>query len=454
MSITSRSSKPNEWAAKINHTHLINDPFIKEFVEKCDFPREASEIDEEDKKLVFDIDKANTENPIKHILAVDGGYTTVEVKKSFPSSQIAFFQFGALLFNTEDLEALSDKPFIFPEDMCKLQKLERLKLAIPIKNVKSRSEKSLNNSIRRNIYEFFVKQRENSCFMETLKWLIFEEYKSNQKDEYVLASNPYRGIGSGSIVLRRADIKPDYTLNSADGPIYLTDVFRLHEVIDEEQGAGGILGYLTRTIEQLLLVHCVRIILINQPRLLENFLFIADGPLSFSGQTANMHGPMRELCNYLYSKENIYLVGIEKSGPFVDHAHEICIRKDGNNVLKEGSYCILSNNYIYKYIVPGDPSSMHYGSTSYYSGKVIFHSTEGRIYVLSVPTPDKNTIKKPSKSDYYNIEEVIVNIEKLKCDMYDDSIVPIALANKLISLANHPSQVILEKFATKTINHA
>ena len=31
--------------------------------------------------------------------------------------------------------------------------------------------------------------------------------------------------------------------------------------------------------------------------------------------------------------------------------------------------------------------------------------------------------------------------------MYDDAVVPIALANKLISLANHPSKVLLEKFA-------
>jgi hypothetical protein len=44
-----------------------------------------------------------------------------------------------------------------------------------------------------------------------------------------------------------------------------------------------------------------------------------------------------------------------------------------------------------------------------------------------------------------------MNIQKLKCDMYDDSIIPIALVNKLVSLANHPSKILLEKFALKSV---
>jgi hypothetical protein len=122
MGTTSRSHKPNEWASKVNHTHLINDPFIQNFIKSCKFPKEVSEIERSDLDLIQDFNE-NTKNPIKYILAVDGGYTTIEVKKNFPSSQIAFFQFGALLFNAKDLEDLSEKPFIFPEDMNKLHNL-------------------------------------------------------------------------------------------------------------------------------------------------------------------------------------------------------------------------------------------------------------------------------------------------------------------------------------------
>ncbi len=283
--------------------------------------------------------------------------------------------------------------------------------------------------------------------METLKWFIFEEYRDIPLDSYHLASNPNLEVGTGRFELDRSSINPDYTFDSADGKVYLTDAFRLHEVVDEEHGAGGMLGYLTRLIEQLILVHFIRFILKNQSRLMDEFLFIVDGPLSFSGQTANMYAPMRNLCNHLMKTHNLFLVGLEKSGPFVDHAQEIASPPTGPPMLPSGNYILLSNSYIYKYIVPGDSSRMHYGSTSYYSGKVIFHSRDGQILVLSIPVPDKNTILNPRKQDYANLNAILMNVQKLKCDMYDDAIVPVALANKLVSLANHPSKVLLEKFS-------
>lgn len=346
---------------------------------------------------------------------------------------------------------MSEKPYIFPEDMQKLHNLQRLKLAIPIKNIVANSESSLKNSIRKTVYDFFMKKRDRTSFMETLKWLLFEEYRSKPVS-YPLRSNPINpGEGKYELLLSNANINADYTFDTPDGVVYLTDVFRFHEVIDEEHGASGMLGYLTRLIEQIILVHFMRFILKNQKRLLNEFLFIADGPLSFSGQTANMNAPMRNLCNHLLQHNNLYFVGLEKSGPFVEHAQEISAPPTGFPVLVGGKYILISNNYIYKYIVPGDSSRMHYGSTSYYSGKVIFHSQEGQILVLTVPVPDKDSILSPQKSDYANLDVVLVNIQKLKCDMYDDAIVPVALANKLVSLANHPSKVLLEKFASSVM---
>lgn len=452
MANRSRSNKPNEWAAKINHTHIINDPFIKDFINKCDLPKLAEEISEEDKTLIYELNDSYIVNPIKHLVAVDGGYTTVEVKKNYPSSQIAFFQFGALLFTVEDLESLSDKPFIFPEDIKRLHNLQRFKLALPIKNIKLKKEESLSNTVRVSIYEFFMKQRDSTNFMETLLWFIFEDYKKTPKDDYILGSNPNDPDDSKDVILKRKSINKDFTFDTSGGIVYLTDIFRLHEAVDEEQGAGGILGYVTRLIEQLILVHYIKYIYKNNKNLLNEFMFIADGPLSFSGQTANMHKPMRELCNFLEDEATLYLVGVEKSGPFTDHAHEICIPEKGVSVLDVGHFLLLSNNYIYKYIIPGNSDSMHYGSTSYYSGKVIFHSEDGQILVVTVPTNAKDVIKKPDLELYLNIEKILINIEKLRCDLYDDSIIPIALANKLVSLANHPSKIILEKFAAKNIN--
>lgn len=42
-------------------------------------------------------------------------------------------------------------------------------------------------------------------------------------------------------------------------------------------------------------------------------------------------------------------------------------------------------------------------------------------------------------------------VGKLRCDMYDNALIPVALANKLVSLSNHPSQKILQRFAQSLV---
>ena len=93
-------------------------------------------------------------------------------------------------------------------------------------------------------------------------------------------------------------------------------------MVDEEIGVGGIVGYLRNLIEHFILIDIIRGLLKTKKKTLSQSLFIKDGPLGFIGQTANMHEPMREMLNYLGTELSIYVAGIEKSGPFVEHALE------------------------------------------------------------------------------------------------------------------------------------
>ena len=135
---------------------------------------------------------------------------------------------------------------------------------------------------------------------------------------------------------------------------------------------------------------------------------------------------------------------MEKSGPFVEHADEI------SDQLLPGAILILNNDYIYRYILPGkaDPNNP-YGRTTYYSNKLIFKTHSGAIYVVSIPTTEINP--DPHLADLRNLQVILQNVEKLKCDMYDNALLPVALANKLVSLANVPSTKILQRFALTTM---
>ena len=443
-----------DWSSRASHSQIINDKYIQEFLKQCRLPSRPKADPVKTKEVVHAIEDCDLGE--KHILTVDGSYTLVSVQKNFPSSQLAFFQFGAILFTTKDLEDLSAIPFISPEDMNKLHNLQRIKLVLPLKNITSGGKGSLNESIRKAIYDFFRKEVSSGVsLIETLAWLVFEQYKSSPVDEYTLSSNPNLHSAPGSVILNRSCMRSDYTFDSnGQGKIYLTDVFRLHEVIDEDFGATGILGYVSRLVEQLILLRYLKIIFSARPSALRDFMFITNGPLSFSGPTANMHKLVRKLCNHLLEDKNLYLFGVERVGPFVEHALKIC-REDkegkGEFYLAKGQYLILSNQYIYNYITPGDSEVMHYGSTSYYGGKVVVHTDDDQVFVISIPITDADVIKKPVIGDYKNLNEIIGVLKLLKCEMYKDSIVPVAIANKLISLANHPSKSILENFARELL---
>ena len=81
------------------------------------------------------------------------------MKKNFPSSQIAFFQFGAILLSVNDLENLSAKP-LYSQKICSNCTIsQRFKLVLPVRNIVSESESSLINSTRKAIYDFFSQKR-------------------------------------------------------------------------------------------------------------------------------------------------------------------------------------------------------------------------------------------------------------------------------------------------------
>ncbi|HHR3712131.1 TPA: hypothetical protein ACS5X4_004717, partial [Salmonella enterica] len=75
-------------------------------------------------------------------------------------------------------------------------------------------------------------------------------------------------------------------------------------------------------IEHIIIVHCIKEIVTRKPSFLKRFLFIKDGPLGFFGQTAKLHKDMRELCNLYIDEHSLKLVGLEKSGSFVEHAEQ------------------------------------------------------------------------------------------------------------------------------------
>jgi hypothetical protein len=442
-----RGRKPLERASKISHTEIINNPEVKDFLGQCAIPTPSENA------IIADLAQgvqSPLEERIRYVVAVDGGYRETSVRKEFPSAAITFFTFGPLLFKLADLRELDKQPFLAPEDMARLKNIQRYTLVLPTRNI-SREDKSLQLSVRETLQDFFERRDKGDApLSEALRWVLFRGWLKTGDQAWEIPQCPNYGCTAGPISLE-PDKSDRFSCSACKGPVFLVDALRLHERIDEEQGADGIASYVMTTLEQIVLVHVIKALYETKPAILAEVLFIKDGPLAFFGPTSPLSKPMRELAAFLGKQPDpskgagsytslLNVAGLEKSGPFVEHAIRIADKLNPDSLL------VLSNEYIYRYIVPGDPENADpYGNNTYWGGKLIYRAADGNIYVATIPTGEFKPT--PSYDDFHNLTETLNVLGTLRCSMYDNALIPVALANKLVSLSEFPSSRILESFA-------
>lgn len=448
MGYSTKGRKPIERASKIAHIEIIKNADVQAYIAQCILPGppDGGALS----SLLRDVKEVEA-SEVTTVIAVDGGYTETFVREEYPSACVAFFTFGPLLFKLSDLRSLDAKRFIAPEDLQKLKNIERYTLVLPTKGIRHQGQPSLAATVRKAVYDFFEQRRgtDDEQLMTSLRWFLFRRWRRTPDDSASvdLAHCPF-DCGQGPIRFRNSDAtqRPCPTCHR---PIYLTDVFRLHERVDEETGGSGITAYVMTMLEQLVLVHLIHNILSMKEGLLRQILFVKDGPLAFFGLVAPLYKPMRELVEHLLSEPRgpsgptLRLVGLEKSGAFVEHAASIQDR------LRPGSFLVVGDDYIRKYIVPGGDGTTSYGQNTYYGQKVFFRAKTGEMHVATVPA--KAFSRSPKPEDIPHLDEVLGLVGELKCSMYDNALIPVALANKLVSLSDFPSQKILTTFARQNV---
>jgi hypothetical protein len=439
-----KGRKPFERASKIAHTEILSNPDVQAFVAGCTLPSAppGAQLEALQKPLPA------AEKRITTVIAVDGGLTEVAVRKEFPSASVAFMTFGPLMLKLEDLREIDLQPFIAPEDMAKLKSLQRYSLVLPTKAVRAPAAGSFRAGARKTIQSFLAEKHPE--MLRALQWLLYREWVPGKaKGPWTVPVCPSCGADAGGRYFEAGGPIVN-TCESCGEDIYFTDSLRLYERIDEEQGAGGILAYLLATLEQLVIVHVIRSILEMKPAALREVLLIRDGPLAFFGVVAPLRKPMMELMAYLAERDAgkplICLVGLEKGGHFVEHATLVAPE------LKPNHYLMLDSEYVYKYVQPGDPTGSPFGSNTYYGGKLIFKSARGDVFVATIPT--KEYLSAPVIEDLLNAPEILSVIAELRCAMYDSALLPVVLANRLVSLADVPSAEILKRFVRDGVAEA
>ncbi|WP_240451781.1 DNA double-strand break repair nuclease NurA [Helicobacter sp. L8] len=359
-----------------------------------------------------------------------------------------------MTFSLGDLKNLAKQQSINPDDLGRLEKdFQRFSFVLSIQGY-CHDQKDFITTTRERLYEIFIENSLNEdgdSLLNTLKWLVFQEYKGGGGSIEIACA----GCGDRHIFEKQSasykDLQNDFLVCACGAKTYITDCFELHTLVDEILGAGAIKSFVMNVFEVVLMLSVFRFLIeTGKWELLPKLLFIKDGPLAlFSRLDDFAFKVVRVFLQHLYDRSlqdrssYVNWIGLDKSGLFVEH-----LKNSESKIPKES--LVLPNSAYIKKCITGDTGSI-FGHNTYFGIKMLVKSD--RAFVLDVAIPFgldmayQQYLENPRIGDFLTLKNILEILKDLKCDLYQQSFIPIVMLNKLVSIANIPAQRILKSFS-------
>jgi hypothetical protein len=209
-------------------------------------------------------------------------------------------------------------------------------------------------------------------------------------------------------------------------------------------------------IEHLSLAQHVRYLLERSPEALSNLCFFVDGPLACFGNAAWLHAQMMAVLFDAQAQLQarglpaFVVIGLQKTGQVVEHAMSL------DRVLPPGRFAPLSDDYRGTYIAQRPEGwEKTFGHETYYGQDFIFKTDTGQIFVFALPYPMRSKeplnhfrTAKAEAQRYGELEKALHLIRHFELDLYQNSVIPIALAHRHASISLVPGDLPLSFSST------
>jgi hypothetical protein len=141
------------------------------------------------------------------------------------------------------------------------------------------------------------------------------------------------------------------------------------------------------------------------------------------------------------------MVGVEKTGRFVEHADLIA------DLIPEGHVMKLTTAYINR--ITGRPEGNKYGTDEFYGRRFIYRTTAGDPLVITVP-PKAGVLpyEGPGAEDfdsYPTLRTICEVLDMVRTRLYSNAVIPVALAHSSAALPLGVGQSVLRALAQKGV---
>jgi len=434
------SRLPAEKASKLGHLEVIQSPLVQKLCKNFEDPHYAPSV-------------SNTNwQPLPHggselrlVFSADGSIQQLESPQP-PYKAIAFVKTALLKldqFALSKLDKESPNPFAL-RDMMQDSALFH-STAFPLRHIHIPG-KNIYHAVREIIYESIkdigLNNALDGAMMDTLKWLVFEKWGPTPKGHLEKFGCPHcrkdTGIDHATLAL---DEEQGHCPN-CKGEIYITDMFGLHQNMQEDYAPNQVASDYMSVSEMLMIFTPIRYFWDTKKEVLKNCLLIKDGPLSLRATLAKLAAPIRRFFKFAKSQGiEIALIGQEKSGAFFEHLQ--LIGKDAPTP----SIFVPNNAYIRNEIQHTNLTGI-YGTDTNYGAKVFLKYNEYHKMVINIPTGERGEfVENPAIGNLIGIKNIIKTLPNILSNRYEGALLPIELANGVASLSTYPSAKVLELFS-------
>lgn len=390
------------------------------------------------------------DSPIEWILAVDGSHLEVRVENGYPQAEASYVTVASVLLNLEAMRALDGDRPADPVAFRKVEQAHSLDCALPSCNVVRQGHDSAKESLRQALFDVvcgYVSIEGAETLQDTYEVLL--AYKPHHQQQRCPLDGcdrelPNVGAGVGSCACELQQ------------PIYSTDALRIHEGMSLEGTNGAMFAEIMQILERVSVVHFLRVF--EQQgwlSILDRLAIVLDGPLAVFGHPAWLsHAIETELERInakIYEKcgHDLLMIGVEKSGAFVQHFEDLDRRRDGGwGRIENGAALLLDDQYIKSHIVFSD-SSKPFGQDTYFGRKLFYKTTSGARVVASLPVLDDHhrdtTTALPSQ--YPELSSALSVLDQLVSSRYQNAVTPLVAAHAEAAIPLNLGSRVLEQVA-------
>lgn len=459
----------NEYADKTSHVDIVNNPDVISFLNSCTYMVEPSESDASfitSKFITIPVYNADLPN---NIISIDGSNYEASIRKEIPCTRVGYIKIGNLLIKRDSYKNLRNgSHFIDPFKVAELKKNNvSLTFPLPSSNILYKNQKTVRESFRlaldEMLYDFRTDPSDPKTSLRSTLFLLAsyrtKDMATHSRDKLILHACP----SCNKERIEVYDIAQAQFCPNCHERVYPSDCLRIWEEVSDAVSNQSALTRFMNVIEHIFAIHYIRIIKDYTPEsfveILSNLCIFIDGPLAIFGNSAWIHSCILKYLNEIniqmkkHYKPNVMILGLQKSG-FVYDYFQLIKHKIPNNSI----YC-LEDDVRYKYInFDKRPSSSTFGSETYYGQDFLYKTASGRIFVFNIPYPfpDKHnkdvfSLEKTRIENYTNIGAYTRLIDDFECDLYENAVVPVALAHKYTAISLEPGSRVLDLLSKSKI---